>query len=98
MAIDNLVRDNIFEKLDEKLKISIIANAQKDEAFYSSIIEGANTTKQRTNEMVDKKILPKNKDEKMVLNNYFSFIYILENLHTEITFNSFENVVRICYD
>ncbi|OQB39947.1 MAG: Adenosine monophosphate-protein transferase SoFic [candidate division CPR1 bacterium ADurb.Bin160] len=84
VEIDDLARSNIFEQLDEKSKIEMIRNAQEDEAFYSSIIEGAHTTKQRTKEMVENKVMPKTKDEKMVLNNYHALMYILENLHKEI--------------
>ena len=70
--------------LDENEKIDLIRAAQEDEAFYSSVIEGAHTTKKRTKELVEKGLEPKNKDERMVLNNYKALMFILENLHRDI--------------
>ena len=85
VAVDDLARNNFFDNLDENEKIDIIRLAQEDEAFYSSVIEGAHTTKKRTKELVEKGLEPQNKDEKMVLNNYHALSYIMENIHKNIT-------------
>ena len=84
VAVDDLARNNFFDNLDENEKIDLIMAAQEDEAFYSSVIEGAHTTKKRTKELVEKGLEPKNKDERMVLNNYKALMFILENLHRDI--------------
>ena len=84
VAVDDLARNNFFDNLDENEKIDLIRAAQEDEAFYSSVIEGAHTTKKRTKELVEKGLEPKNKDERMVLNNYKALMFILENLHRDI--------------
>jgi len=54
VAVDDLARNNFFDNLDENEKIDLIRAAQEDEAFYSSVIEGAHTTKKRTKELVEK--------------------------------------------
>ena len=83
--IDDLARQNIFEELDEETKMNVMLGAQADEAFYSSVIEGAHTTKKRTKDMIEKKEQPKNKDEQMVLNNYNALIYVLEKISNPIS-------------
>ena len=85
VEVDDLSKNNFFEDLSENEKIDIIRLAQEDEAFYSSVIEGAHTTKKRTKELVEKGLEPQNKDEKMVLNNYHALSYIMENIHKNIT-------------
>ena len=62
VAVDDLARNNFFDNLDENEKIDLIRAAQEDEAFYSSVIEGAHTTKKRTKELVEKGLEPQNKD------------------------------------
>ena len=85
VEVDDLSKNNFFEDLSENEKIDIIRLAQEDEAFYSSVIEGAHTTKKRTKELVEKGLEPQNEDEKMVLNNYHALSYIMENIHKNIT-------------
>lgn len=84
VTVDDLSRNNFFDSLGEHEKIDLIRAAQEDEAFYSSVIEGAHTTKKRTKELVEKGLEPKSKDERMVLNNYKALMFILENLHRNI--------------
>lgn len=62
--IDDLARQNIFEELDEETKMNVMLGAQADEAFYSSVIEGAHTTKKRTKDMIEKKSSPKTRMSK----------------------------------
>lgn len=56
-----------------------------DEAVYSSIIEGAFTTKKEAREFIEKGREPKNKSEQMVKNNYEALTYVLENIDEPIT-------------
>ena len=83
--IDDLAKKNIFEELDEEVKRNVVIDAQTDEAFYSSVIEGAHTTKKRTKQMIENEVKPKNKDEKMVFNNYQALFYILGNIGEAIS-------------
>lgn len=98
VLVDDLSRNNFFDNLVENEKIDLIRAAQEDEAFYSSVIEGAHTTKKRTKELVEKGLEPKNKDEKMVLNNYKALIFILENLYRDINEEFIIKIYQIVTD
>lgn len=95
VEVDDLSKNNFFEDLSENEKVDIIRLAQEDEAFYSSVIEGAHTTKKRTKELVEKGLVPQNKDEKMVINNYHALTYTLENIHKNISEELVIDVFRI---
>lgn len=56
-----------------------------DEAVYSSVIEGAFTTKQEAREFIHEGRSPKNKSEQMVKNNYEALTYVLEHIDEPIT-------------
>ncbi len=93
--IDDLARKNVFEELDEETKMRVMLGAQADEAFYSSVIEGAHTTKKRTKEMIERDEQPKNKDEQMVMNNYNALINVLENIGNPISEEIILGIYRI---
>ncbi len=82
--IDNEAIKNAFSFADQKTQHDAIINALIDEAFFSSVIEGAFSTKKKTAEMINKKLKPINKSEQMILNNYQALEYILENLSSPI--------------
>jgi len=82
ITIDTMATENFVERIPNKsIQESVIANALIDEALNSSAIEGAFSTKKRTKEMIEKKSLPTNKSEQMVMNNYHALNFILENLN-----------------
>ncbi len=73
---------------------SLIPNHEKDkylvssimeEAIASSQIEGAVTTRKVAKEMLEKNHQPKNKSEQMILNNYNSMKWIVENKEVKMT-------------
>lgn len=51
-----------------------------DEAYYSSWIEGAKTTHKRAREMIHNHEKPKDRSERMVLNNFRTMEFLLKNL------------------
>lgn len=56
-----------------------------EEAFSSSVLEGAATTRQAAKEMVRNGRLPKDRDEQMVLNNYTAMRFIHEVKNNPLT-------------
>lgn len=56
-----------------------------EEALSSSAIEGAFSSKRETEELVKSKREPKNKSEKMILNNYNALNFINETIERPIT-------------
>ncbi len=63
----------------DNYKKELIFDTLISEAFHSSSIEGAYSTKKRTKEIVKNHLTPKDKSEKMILNNYKALEYIFEN-------------------
>ncbi len=93
--IDNEAVRNAFSFIDEKTQHDAIINALIDEAFFSSVIEGAFSTKKKTAEMINKKLQPIDKSEQMILNNYLALEYILENLSDAIDEEMILNIYNI---
>ncbi|MFZ3591333.1 Fic family protein [Bacillus sp. DJP31] len=94
-SIDSTIHEIDFRAKDELRRIvsseihkNVVFDSLIDEAFYSSVIEGAFSTKKRTRELVDTKD-PKNKSERMILNNYNGLLYILENINTSLNVELF---------
>lgn len=79
-SIENSATEDLFKSVPKDLEISVIADALIDEAFNSSVIEGAFSTKRRTKEMVEQHLEPSNKSEIMILNNYQALLYILDHI------------------
>lgn len=93
--IDNEAVKNVFDYFDDKTQHITILNALIDEAFFSSVIEGAFSTKKKTDEMITKKLKPANKSEQMIMNNYLALDYILENLSASIDEKMIFNIFNI---
>lgn len=75
-------RDFVFSSPEFE---ELFHQAVLDEAVYSSVIEGAFTTKQEAREFIDNHREPKNKSEQMVKNNYDALTYVLEHIDAPIT-------------
>ncbi len=55
-----------------------------DEAFYSSWIEGAKTTRKKAEELIRKQVSPQDRSERMCLNNFRTMDFILKNLDRKL--------------
>lgn len=56
-----------------------------EEAIASSQMEGASTTRESAKEMLRKKISPKDKSQRMILNNYNTINFIREHANEKLT-------------
>lgn len=95
-----LQKEQLLSQLEKQ---EYLKNALMEEAFFSSKIEGATTTRIKAKEMLRKNTKPKNKSEQMILNNYKTIQYISEQkqedisikklfeLHKLVTENTLEN-------
>lgn len=93
--IDNSAMEDLFKSVPLDLESSVIADALIDEAFNSSVIEGAFSTKRRTKEMIEKHLKPSNKSENMILNNYQALLFILKHLDEPLNEDSILSIYRI---
>lgn len=75
-------RDIIFDRPEYQ---TAFEEAVLDEAVYSSVIEGAFTTRKEAQAFIREGRAPKNKSEQMVKNNYEALTYVLENIDAPIT-------------
>ncbi len=82
--IEKTATDNIFQHAQKSIQKSVILEALIDEAFNSSVIEGAFSTRKRTKEMVEKKLQPTNKSEQMIINNFKALDFIIQNLSSPL--------------
>lgn len=69
-----------------------------DEAFYSSAIEGAFSTRARAHELIQDGKAPDTKDERMIVNNYEALRFILDHLDTPINEALTLEIARILTD
>ena len=56
-----------------------------EESIASSQIEGANTTRKKAKEMIQKGTKPKSKSEQMIMNNYNTMQHIVQHKHEALT-------------
>jgi Fic family protein len=63
----------------------IMEEATIDEAVWSSVIEGAFTSRQQAAKIIKQDKKPSNQSEQMVKNNYQAMLYVLEHLEDPIT-------------
>ncbi len=74
---DYVFQGAVFDAMAEEAVI--------DEAVYSSLIEGAFTSRKEASRFIQAQTEPKNKAEQMVRNNYHALTYVIEHLNEPIT-------------
>lgn len=66
-------------------KAKFVISSIMEEAISSSQMEGANTTRKKAKEMIEREMKPTNKSERMILNNFITMKYIVQNKSKQIT-------------
>lgn len=69
----------------EENKEQYLISSLMEEAISSSQMEGAATTRQVAKDMLRKEITPRNKSQQMIVNNYRTIQYIVENKKQPLT-------------
>lgn len=77
-----LRKEKLLTDLDKEYYLN---NALMEESIFSSMIEGATTTRIKAKEMLRKKKKPKTKSEQMILNNYQAIQFISENKEKDLS-------------
>ncbi|UOY04807.1 Fic family protein [Muricauda sp. SCSIO 64092] len=75
-------KEQLLSDLDKQ---QYLKNALMEESIFSSMIEGATTTRIKAKEMLRKKKKPRNKSEQMILNNYEAIQYISKHQNETIS-------------
>ena len=74
---------------------ALFQDAVVDEAVYSSVIEGAFTSREQAADFIRQNKQPRNKSEQMVKNNYDALTYVLEHLKDEISEETILQIAKI---
>lgn len=85
-------KEKLLSDLD---KTQYLNNALMEESIFSSMIEGATTTRIKAKEMLRKKSKPRNKSEQMILNNYQAIQYISEHQDADISLEKLFEIHQI---
>ena len=78
----------------DELSAQIMEETTIDEAVWSSMIEGAFTSKAEAARIIRQNKSPANKSEQMVKNNYQALLYVLEHLEDPITAQTLIDIAR----
>lgn len=85
-TFNNLIYKNKPSWTDENYYLN---SSLMEEAIYSSIMEGAATTRKVAKYMLRNKIKPKDKSQQMIANNYQTIQYIVQHQKEPLTEDSF---------
>jgi Fic family protein len=66
-------------------KTKFVISSIMEEAISSSQMEGANTTRKKAKEMIQKEQKPRNKSEQMIMNNFITMKHIVQHKNEAIT-------------
>lgn len=66
-------------------KTKFMISSIMEEAISSSQMEGANTTRKKAKEMIQKGLKPKSKSEQMIMNNFVTMKHIVQNKSDDLT-------------
>ncbi len=87
-----LQKEQLLTDLDKQ---DYLNNALMEESIFSSMIEGATTTRVKAKDMLRKNKKPKNKSEQMILNNYKTIQYISEHQDENISIEKLYEIHRL---
>jgi len=87
-----LQKEQLLSDLDKQ---DYLNNALMEESIFSSMIEGATTTRVKAKDMLRKNKKPKNKSEQMILNNYKTIQYISEHQDENISIEKLYDIHRL---
>ncbi|WP_271783925.1 Fic family protein [Aquimarina algiphila] len=87
-----LQKEQLLSDLDKQQYLN---NALMEESIFSSMIEGATTTRVKAKDMLRKNKNPKNKSEQMILNNYETIQFISDNKTEDISLEKLYEIHRL---
>lgn len=87
-----LQKEQLLTDLDKQ---DYLKNALMEESIFSSMIEGATTTRVKAKDMLRKSKKPKNKSEQMILNNYKTIQYISEHKNDDISIEKLYEIHKL---
>ncbi len=86
------------DSLDSHTKAYYSVSSMMEESIASSQMEGAVTTTKKAKDMLRMKLLPRNRSERMIVNNYKAMQFIKDNLEQPLTPELIKGIHRIVTD
>lgn len=87
-----LQKEKLLSDLDKQQYLN---NALMEESIFSSMIEGATTTRVKAKDMLRKNKKPLNKSEQMILNNYKTIQYISEHQEKDMSIDMLYDIHQL---
>lgn len=81
--------------IPDESKECYLVSSLMEEAIFSSQMEGAATTRQVAKEMLRKKMTPKDKSQQMIVNNYQTIQFVVQNKNTPLTVELLQHIHRL---
>ena len=81
--------------ISESDKTKFIISSIMEEAISSSQMEGATTTRKKAKEMIQQEKKPRNKSEQMILNNFITMKYIVQNKNEDLTIDNLSYIHKL---
>lgn len=78
--------------IPESSRERYLVSSLMEEAIFSSQMEGAVTTRHVAKEMLRKKMTPKDKSQQMILNNYQTIQFVVQNQNTPLTADLLQHI------
>ncbi len=82
----------------DTLPPEIMEDATIDEAVWSSVIEGAFTSRAEAAKIIRQDKAPANRSEQMIKNNYRAMLYVLEHLEEPISAKTLTDIAKLVTD
>lgn len=89
---------SLTENIDDRKGVYYSVSSLMDESIASSQMEGAITTTKKAKEMLSKNIRPKDRSERMIVNNYKAMLFIKEHIGQPLTPELIKDVHKIVTD
>lgn len=86
------------ETIDQHRKVYYSISSLMEESIASSQIEGAVTTTKKAKEMLRRNVRPKDKSERMIVNNYKAMLFIREHTGQPLSLELIKDIHRIVTD
>lgn len=96
--IDSNGKDSLYKAVSKDIENELVRDSLVEEAFYSSVIEGAFSTIKRMRELVAGSDTPQDHSEQMILNNYKAMQFIFEQKHKDLSINLILQLHQIITD
>lgn len=93
--LNAVAKDNIIMRLNGQIQSIIKKENLLEESMSSSFIEGAFSTKKRIRELITLREEPKDKNEKMILNNYEVLKFVADNLDNDFEMSLIIEIQKI---